>query len=78
MALQKQGELMKFIQDHYSALERDILTSSDWETLKMTHEFLQPFWQATQAQEKTWASLDQALFNMDVLFKHFEAAKVSS
>jgi hypothetical protein len=44
----------------------------------MIAEFLQPFWQATMAQEKHWASLDQVLYNMDILLKHFEDAQVST
>lgn len=42
----------------------------------MTHEFLQPFYQATLEQQMEWASIDQVLENMDILFKQFEDAKV--
>jgi hypothetical protein len=76
VALEKQGELMLLIQQHYEFLGDDVLTPTDWELLRMTAEFLQPFWQATQAQQKEWASLDQVLYNMDILFKHFEDSKV--
>jgi hypothetical protein len=43
----------------------------------MTHEFLQPFYQATLEQQMEWASIDQVLENMDILFLQFENAKVS-
>jgi hypothetical protein len=43
----------------------------------MTHEFLQPFHQATLEQQMEWASIDQVLENMDILFLQFENAKVS-
>ncbi len=68
---------MVFQQIYHEAISDNILSPSDWQLLEMTVEFLQPFWQATLAQEKHWASLDQALYNMDILLKHFEDAKVS-
>ncbi|XP_044717983.1 transposase-like protein [Hirsutella rhossiliensis] len=37
------------------------------EVLKMTHELLQPFHQATLEQQMQWASIDQVLENMDIL-----------
>lgn len=42
----------------------------------MAHEFLQHFYQATMEQEMEWASIDQVLENMDILFMQFENAKV--
>ena len=77
VAIKKQSELMMFMQQHHKALGDDILTHADWEVLKMTAEFLEPFWQATQVQQKEWASLDQALYNMDILLKHMEDSKVN-
>ncbi len=55
---------------------KDILTEEEWEQLKGTEEFLQPFYQAILKGQQEFASLNQALFFMDVLFKHFEEAKV--
>ena len=55
---------------------KDVLTEEEWEQLESTEEFLQPFYQATLEGQQEFASLDQALFFMDVLFKHFEEAKV--
>ncbi|KAM4067442.1 transposase-like protein [Hirsutella rhossiliensis] len=37
---------------------------------------LQPFHQATLEQQMAWASIDQVLENMDILFVQFEDAKV--
>jgi hypothetical protein len=58
------------------ALGEDSLTQDDWDVLRLTADFLQPFWQATLAQQKKWSSLDQLLYHMDILLKHFEDAKV--
>jgi hypothetical protein len=67
---------MLFQQYHHEALGSDILTTSEWEVLQRTAEFLQPFWQATVVQEKHWSLLDQVLYTMDILLKHFEDARV--
>ena len=55
---------------------KDILIEEKWEQLKDTEKSLQPFYQATLEGQQKFASLDQALFFMNVLFKHFEEAKV--
>lgn len=47
MALEKKDKLMVFQQEHHEALGGDSLTQDDWGVLKLTAEFLQPFWQAT-------------------------------
>lgn len=75
-ALEKKDKLMVFQQERHKALGDDSLTQDDWDVLKLTADFLQPFWQATLAQQKSWSSLDQLLYHMDILLKHFEDAKV--
>lgn len=76
-ALEKKDKLMVFQQEHHKALGDDSLTQDDWDVLRLTADFLQPFWQATLAEEKRWSSLDQLLYHMDILLKHFEDAKVN-
>jgi hypothetical protein len=76
IALQKQEKLMTFCNNHHKALGESIIQPAEWETLKFTFEFLQPFSQATLSQEKNWSSLDSSLFIMDILFRHYEQAKV--
>ncbi|KJZ70185.1 hypothetical protein HIM_10408 [Hirsutella minnesotensis 3608] len=75
-AIRQEGSLSIFLNQYHNELEEDILTHDDWQTLKMTHEFLQPFYQATLEQQMEWASIDQVLENMDILFLQFENAKV--
>lgn len=75
-ALEKRDKLMVFQQEHHRALGEDTLTQEDWDVLRLTADFLQPFWQATLAEERKWSSLDQLLYHMDILLKHFEDAKV--
>ncbi|KAM3446825.1 hypothetical protein NHJ6243_010206 [Beauveria neobassiana] len=75
-AIRLEGAMPIFLRQFHRELEDDILTHDDWQVLKMTHEFLQPFHQATMEQQMEWASIDQVLGNMDILFKQFEDAKV--
>ncbi|KAG7410316.1 Zinc finger BED domain-containing protein RICESLEEPER 2 [Fusarium oxysporum f. sp. raphani] len=75
-AISQEGPLSIFLNQYHKELEGDILTHDDWQVLKMTHEFLQPFHQATLEQQMEWASIDQVLENMDILFLQFENAKV--
>lgn len=75
-AVSQEGPLSIFLNQYHNELDGDILTHDDWQILKMTHEFLQPFYQATMEQQMGWASIDQVLENMDILFMQFEDAKV--
>ncbi|KAI8412261.1 hypothetical protein FOFC_08891 [Fusarium oxysporum] len=75
-AISQEGPLSIFLNQYHEELEDDILTHDDWQVLKMAHEFLQPFYQATLEQQMEWASIDQVLENMDILFLQFENAKV--
>lgn len=67
-----------FINQFHRDLADNVLTHEDWQMLKPTHEFLQPFYQVTLEQQMEWASIDQVLENMDILFMQFENAKVFS
>ena len=75
-AIRQEGSMSIFLSQFHKELEDDILTHDDWQILKMTHELLQPFHQATMEQQMEWASIDQVLENMDILFRQFEDAKV--
>jgi len=77
-AIKQEGAISIFLNQYHKELEHDILTHDDWQLLKTTHEFLQPFYQATLEQQMEWSSIDQVLENMDILLKQFEDAKVSN
>jgi hypothetical protein len=71
----KKEEQVKWYQDkYYDSLKDDYLTPEDWQTLRETHNFLQPFWKVTQLTEGYRATLDRTLFTMDVLHKHYNQA----
>lgn len=46
-AISQEVQLSIFLNQYHNELEDDILTHGDWQVLKMTHELLQPFYQAT-------------------------------
>ncbi|KAK9443882.1 transposase-like protein [Metarhizium brunneum] len=69
-AIRQEGSMSIFLNQFHRELEDDFLTHDDWQILKMTHEFLQPFHQATMEQQMEWASIDQVLENMDIFIKY--------
>ncbi|OAQ57667.2 transposase-like protein [Pochonia chlamydosporia 170] len=57
------------------ALQEDTLTPSDWVTLAEIHKFLEPFHDATMANEGVQNSIADVLPTMDYLLHHIEAAR---
>lgn len=60
------------------ALQGDVLDSSDWVTLAEIHKFLEPFHDATIANEGMGDSICNVLPTMDYLLHHIEAAKITT
>ncbi|KJZ68549.1 hypothetical protein HIM_12056 [Hirsutella minnesotensis 3608] len=58
------------------ALQEDALTASDWVTLAEIYKFLEPFYDATLANEgNATSSISDVLPTMDYLLHHIEAAR---
>ncbi|KAL5585705.1 hypothetical protein FOVSG1_013397 [Fusarium oxysporum f. sp. vasinfectum] len=57
------------------ALQEDILTPSDWATLTETCKFLEPFQDATMANEGNRNSICDVLPTMDYLLHHIETSR---
>ncbi len=57
------------------ALQDDVLTPPDWTTLAEIHKFLEPFHDATIANEGMGDSISDVLPTMDYLLHHIEATK---
>jgi hypothetical protein len=55
----------------------DFITPGDWESLRHTADFLQPFERVTKQLEGDNATLDYVLYTMDFLVKHYESSSVS-
>jgi len=76
VAMKKKDQITIFLGEHDSELDGNILTSSDWELLRRTHKFLQPFTKATLWAEGANSSISQSLNLMDMLLLHYEIAEV--
>ncbi|KAF2191468.1 hypothetical protein K469DRAFT_533503, partial [Zopfia rhizophila CBS 207.26] len=51
------------------------VSPDDWDTLKQTAIFLQPFHQVTLETESDLATIDRTLFMMDILIEYCEKSK---
>jgi hypothetical protein len=76
VALDKKAEIDTYTKNWYSDLEASYLNPLEWERLAVVMTFLRPFYRATLETEGDHATIDRILFTMDILVKHFEAAKV--
>lgn len=75
--LAKKAPFKLWQEKHYRGLADDVLTPEDWETLEMTHAFLQPFYRVTQETQSDLDSIEKTLHTMNILFKHLERSMVS-
>ncbi|KAB8067040.1 hypothetical protein BDV29DRAFT_186897, partial [Aspergillus leporis] len=55
-------------------LETEYLSPIDWERLHKTSKFLSLFDRATLKTQEDQATIDNMLFVMDIIIKHFEKA----
>ncbi|KAF6518215.1 hypothetical protein HZS61_002293 [Fusarium oxysporum f. sp. conglutinans] len=73
-ALDKEEHIKWYQDKYYDALVDDYLAPQDWQNLRETRNFLQPFWKITLLTEGYRSTLDRTLFTMDVLHKHYQQA----
>lgn len=60
----------------FKELEADQLTHNDWEVLRDARNFLLPFDAASKRLQRDSITLDEVLWTMDVIVKHYETEKV--
>lgn len=77
-SLWHQPWVKQFLIDHDRELQDDILLASEWEFIKRTHRFLQPFASAELFAEVARSTLSQSLSTMDVLLRQYEKYKVGN
>jgi hypothetical protein len=75
-AMEKRSQINEFLLNHDQELADVTLSSSDWDLLKKTHQFLEPFAEATQYGQGDHSSVAATLDLMDVLLMHYEKAKL--
>ncbi|TKA63593.1 hypothetical protein B0A49_09385, partial [Cryomyces minteri] len=74
-ALELRSAINEFTAIHLSKLQDDALSFDDWRFLELTAQFPQPFHRVTKETEGDFATLDMALFTMDVLVQHFKKSQ---
>ena len=63
--------------DWYKEVKDDYLTPEDWKIINETHSFLQPFYKVTLINQGNFSSIDQTLYTINLLIKHYKHSKVS-
>lgn len=77
VALQFDAALDIYTKRHLDTLEAEYLSPTGWEKLRTTSKFLSLFERATLKTQGDQATIDNVLFVMDVIIKHFGNALVS-
>ena len=60
----------------YKEVKDDFLTPEDWLIIEDTYSFLKPFYEIALMNQGDFSSIDQTLYTMDILIKHYERSKV--
>jgi hypothetical protein len=77
VALEHDSAIDSYTKKHFSTLETEYLSPTDWERLRIISEFLHIFDQATLKTQGDQSTIDNVLFVMDIIIKTFEQALVS-
>jgi hypothetical protein len=76
IAVEYGGAIDTYTKAHFDTLEAEFLSPKDWEKLRTTSKFLNLFDRATLKTQGDCATIDNVLFVMDVIIRHFEQALV--
>jgi hypothetical protein len=77
VALKLDTAIDSYTKTHFDTLKAEYLSPTDWKKLRTTSKFLSLFDRATLKTQGDQATIDNVLFVMDVIIKHFEQALVS-
>ena len=66
-----------YCRNWYKEVKDDCLSPEDWNIIDETYTFLKPFYEVTMMNQGDFSSIDQTLYTMDILIKHYERSKVS-
>ena len=77
VALKLDTALDSYTKKHFDALQAEYLSPTDWEKLRTTSKFLNLISRATLKTQGDQATIDNVLFVMDIIIRHFEQALVS-
>jgi len=77
VALGLETSVDSYTKKNFDTLKAEYLSPMDWESLRTTSKFLNVFDRATLKAQGDQATIDNVLFVMDIIIKHFEQALVS-
>jgi len=77
VAIEKKSAVDTYTKRWIESLREDFLTPEDWKSLYETAAFLKPFYHTTKETEGDYAAIDQVLWTMDILVKHYDRSLVS-
>jgi hypothetical protein len=60
----------------YAEVKNDYLSPEDWQVVDDTHDFLLTFYEVTLLNQGDFSTIDQTLYTMDILIKHYERSNV--
>ncbi|KAJ9653152.1 hypothetical protein H2201_009173, partial [Coniosporium apollinis] len=63
------------VEQYYDLVKLDALSPDDWAASNQTHEFLQPFYHITKADQVNYSTLDQVLYHMDFVIHRFKQSE---
>ena len=77
VALELNSAVDSYTKKYFSTLEIEYLSPIDWERLRTISVFLKLFNRATLETQGDESTIDNVLFNMDIIIKHLDNALVS-
>lgn len=76
VALQLEAALDSYTKKHFDTLRVDYLSPGEWEKLRTVSKFLALFDRATLKTQGDQGTIDNVLFIMDIIIRHFDQALV--
>jgi hypothetical protein len=77
IALKLDTAINNYTKKHFDTLKAEYLSLTNWKKLRTTSKFLNLFDRATLKTQKDQATIDNVLFVINVIIKHFKQALIS-
>ena len=66
-----------YCRNWFKEVKNNCLSLEDWNIINETYAFLKPFYEVTIINQGNFLLINQTLYTMDILIKHYERSKVS-
>ena len=77
VAIEKKSAVDAYTKRWIESLKENFLTLKNWKSLHETAAFLKSFYHAIKKTEDDYAAIDQVLWTMNILVKHYNRSLVS-